>query len=292
MGERQIAMYIHPHRSDALASAQTITDRLLAQGVDVFLLGEAPRDLKGATSVVTLNEVPNPELVVVLGGDGTILKAAFEAQNRSTPVLGINLGHVGFLAEAERADVATVADAIVAHQYTVEERLALSVEVIDEDGNITGNGWGLNEIAVEKSGSPMVDLLVEVDGLPVSRWGCDGLLIASPTGSTAYAFSAGGPIIWPEVQAMTVLPIAAHALFARPLVVSPDSLVTATLQTGSAVVVADGARQTPMSLRSRIEVRRSSEPVRLARFIQAPFTNRLVAKFRLPIDGWRGSDEQ
>ena len=230
------------------------------------------------------------ELVVVLGGDGTILRGAERARHGDVPLLGVNLGHVGFLAEAEREAVDDVVRAIVERQWHVEERTALDVAVL-VGGRIVHRTWALNEVSLEKAARErMVDVLVGIDGRPLSRWGCDGVVCATPTGSTAYAFSAGGPVVWPEVEALLVVPISAHALFARPLVVSPHSVIALELpdESSAAVMWADGRRAIDLPPRARVEVRRSTQPVRLARLSQAPFTDRLVAKFSLPVDGWRG----
>lgn len=229
------------------------------------------------------------ELVVVLGGDGTILRGAERARASGAPILGVNLGHVGFLAEAEPEDVQAVVDAIVDRRWHVEERMALDV-LIESPGAVAAQTWALNEISLEKQARErMIEVVVDVDGRPLSRWGCDGVVAATPTGSTAYAFSAGGPVVWPEVAALLLVPLSAHALFARPLVVGPGSVIGLELAGWSnAVLAADGRRLVDLVGGTRLQVRRSPDPVRLARLVEAPFTNRLVAKFDLPVDGWRG----
>jgi NAD+ kinase len=203
----------------------------------------------------------------------------------------VNLGHVGFLAEAEQEDVAAVVNHTVERAYDVEQRMTLDVMVL-RDGDELGRGWAVNEASIEKgSRQRMIELVVEVDGRPLSRWGCDGVVCATPTGSTAYAFSAGGPVVWPEVQALLLVPLSAHALFARPLVVAPTSVLAAeVVGTTPGVLWCDGRRPVELRTGDRIEVRRSSEPVRLARLVQAPFTDRLVRKFDLPVSGWRGRE--
>jgi NAD+ kinase len=205
--------------------------------------------------------------------------------------MGVNLGHVGFLAEAEVDDKNSVVACIVDRSWTVEERTTLEV-VVRVDGVETERNWALNEASVEKaSRERMVEVVVEVDGRPLSRWGCDGVVAATPTGSTAYAFSAGGPVVWPEVEAMLVVPISAHALFARPLVVAPSSLIAVEVlgsNQAGAVMWCDGRRSVELAVGSRVEVTRSAQPVRFARLHSAPFTDRLVAKFELPVDGWGG----
>jgi NAD+ kinase len=141
----------------------------------------------------------------------------------------------------------------------------------------------------------MLEVIVEVDGRPLSRLGCDGVVCATPTGSTAYNFSAGGPIVWPRVNALLMVPISAHALFARPLVVAPDSVLAVEVlaQTeGAGVLWCDGRRTVDLPPGARIEVRRGRHPVHLVRLHQAPFTDRLVAKFDLTVEGWRGTSER
>jgi NAD+ kinase len=228
---------------------------------------------------------------VVIGGDGTILRGAELARPNGTPLLGVNLGHVGFLAEAEQDDIDVTVDRLVAREYTVEQRLTLDVSVLS-DGQVRATGWALNEASVEKAARErMLELVVEVDGRPLSRWGGDGVVCATPTGSTAYAFSAGGPVVWPQVEALVLVPISAHALFARPVVVAPTSTLAVEVQpetAGSAVLWCDGRRTVDLPPGARVEVSRGAQPVLLARLHSAPFADRLVAKFGLPVHGWRG----
>ena len=274
---RQIALIVHPNRTSAIDVVAQVTQALNAGGIDVTLINADGASM-GSDKY---------ELVVVLGGDGTILRAAERARGRRVPILGVNLGHVGFLAEAEHSELNEVVTAIAARDYLVEERMTIDVAIYQGEREIT-KGWALNEVSIEKLGSRMIEVLVAVDGRPLSRWWCDGVLGATPTGSTAYAFSAGGPIVWPEVEALLVLPIAAHALFARPLVTSPKSIVTIDVLSGDAQIVSDGLRIIACPVGSRVEIRRGQEPIQLARLAAAPFTDRLVAKFRLPVEGWRG----
>jgi NAD+ kinase len=235
------------------------------------------------------------ELTVVIGGDGTILRAAELTRESGTPLLGVNLGHVGFLAEAEHDDIEFTIDAVVNRRYTPEERLTIDVSVY-QDKELVASTWALNEASVEKAARErMLEVVVEVDGRPLSRWGCDGVVCATPTGSTAYNFSAGGPIVWPGVEALLMVPISAHALFARPMVVAPTSVLAVEViarTDGAGVLWCDGRRTVELPPGARIEVRRGSAPVRLARLHEAPFTDRLVAKFDLPVTGWRGAAER
>jgi NAD+ kinase len=252
------------------------------------------------------------ELVIVLGGDGSLLRAAEIARPAGAPLIGVNLGHIGFLAEAEAEGLAETVDRLVERKYRVEERMTIDV-IARQNGTEIASTWALNEATVEKSARErMIELIIEVDGRPLSRWGCDGVVCATPTGSTAYAFSAGGPVVWPEVEALLMVPISAHALFARPMVVSPKSVLAVELvyehvggqdeggrpasETSGAVMWCDGRRRFDLPPGARVEVRRGSLPVLLARVNGpglgtddgGPFTDRLVAKFGLPVEGWRG----
>lgn len=291
---RSVLLVLNPSSEHAIASARSVIDDLSAAGVTVRLTSEdAPSlgALPSGVEVVASDEsaADGVDVVVVLGGDGTVLRAAERARASDAPLLGVNLGHVGFLAEAESDDIHAVVDAIVHQRWVVEERLALAVTMVRE-GVVLQRSWALNEVAIEKlARQRMVDVVVEVDGRPLSRWGCDGVVCATPTGSTAYAFSAGGPVVWPEVSAMLVVPLSAHALFARPLVVAPTSVVAFELGDNSeALVSEDGRRTVEVSSGTRIEVRQDARPIRFARISTAPFTDRLVAKFDLPVEGWRG----
>jgi NAD+ kinase len=234
------------------------------------------------------------ELVMVLGGDGTILKAAEVVRETATPLMGINLGHVGFLAESEREGLSNAVARVVDKDYLVKERLTLDVRVLVQ-GKEVYRTWALNEATVEKSAAErMLEVIVEIDRKPLSSFGCDGIIMATPTGSTAYAFSAGGPVVWPSVDAMLMVPLSAHALFSRPMVISPRSLLAVEVleqSTGTGVLWCDGRRTHDLPVGARVEVCKSEKSVRLARLRQGPFTDRLVRKFALPVNGWRGLED-
>ncbi|MEY4425594.1 MAG: hypothetical protein RJB56_1221, partial [Actinomycetota bacterium] len=234
------------------------------------------------------------ELAMVLGGDGTILKAAEIVREFEIPLMGINLGHVGFLAESERDGLNDAVQRIVERDYIVKERMALDVAVIVE-GREVFHTWALNEATIEKSARErMLEVVVEVEEHPLSSFGCDGIVMATPTGSTAYAFSAGGPVVWPSVEALLLVPLSAHALFARPLVVKPEAMMAVEVlkrSSGYGVLWCDGRRTWDLPPGARVEVRKSDKPVLLARLRQSTFTDRLVRKFSLPVAGWRGPDD-
>jgi NAD+ kinase len=298
---RRILLVTHPRRSEALFVAKAVVERLTAMGIEVSVQADEARalDLKETARVhvptqesITDGAAEDCDLVVVLGGDGTILRGAEFARRLDVPLLGVNLGHVGFLAEAEREDLDATVEHIAARAYTVDERMTLHVDV-RHDGELVASSWALNEVSVEKAARErMLEVLVEVDRRPLSSWGCDGVIMSTPTGSTAYAFSAGGPVAWPQVEAILLVPVSAHALFARPLVLGPDSLVAIEIKAaseGTGIMWCDGRRHVDLPPGARIEVRRGLRPVRLARLNDAPFTDRLVAKFNLAVEGWRGS---
>lgn len=273
-----VLVITHGGRPEAVGAAQEVADALRAAGMDA--LTEADE--------VDLDDLA---LVMVLGGDGTILRAAEITRGSGVPLLGFNLGHVGFLAEAEREDIDDAVRRIAAGEYDVEERGTIEVRVL-RPGDHVEHGWALNDATIEKvDPSRMVEVVVEVDGRPLSSFGCDGVVMATATGSTAHAFSAGGPVVWPDVDATLLVPVSAHALFARPLVVGPSSVLAVEVLTRSvsaAVLSCDGRRTTQLPVGTRVEVRRSPIPVRLARLSHAPFTDRLVSRFDLPVSGWRG----
>ncbi|MFT8638166.1 MAG: NAD kinase [Pseudoclavibacter sp.] len=299
MSLRRILLVIHP-RSEVAEHATRVTCGLLQEaGVQPVFVEEGLDHLRDSGFVpegagvlgidCTLEDL---ELVMVLGGDGTILNAAEIVRPRSVPILGVNLGHVGFLAEAERDDLLLTVQRVVAGEYTVEERLALEIE-ISHGGRVVGQDWALNDATVEKSrGDKMINVVCAIGGTALSRYACDGIVMSTPTGSTAYNFSAGGPVVWPDVEALLFVPLNAHALFSRPLVISPDSDIAIQVSADSegADVWCDGRRLTHVPAGARIVGRRSRRPVRLARLNQATFVSRLVHKFDLPTNGWRDHD--
>ena len=292
---QRVLLVINPGKEEVRRLAVEVASAFASRGIAVSMaeddLERWDDSARPDVDIVSSDERASDgcDVVVVLGGDGTILRGAERARASSAPVIGVNLGHVGFLAEAESEDIADVVEAVATRNWHVEERLALDIRVT-QSGAETAMTWALNEVSLEKiARQRMIDVVVEVDARPLSRWGCDGVVAATPTGSTAYAFSAGGPVVWPEVSALLVVPLSAHALFSRPLVISPSSVVAFELQPGSdAVLCADGRRSIGVTGGARIEVRASSQPVRLGRILEGPFTDRLVAKFALPVQGWRG----
>ncbi|MFM6968119.1 MAG: NAD kinase [Microbacteriaceae bacterium] len=294
---RSFLIIAHSGRPASLDAAVIVAQQLVAAGAEAVCL-DSQFPALAATGDVTFRQlgkdvsVADIELVVCLGGDGTILKAAEIMREGSAPLLGVNMGHVGFLAELEVEDLETVVTRVIAKDYAVDERLTLDVTV-ELDGKTVFETWALNEASVEKlSRERMIEVVIAVDDRPISTFGCDGVLLSTPTGSTAYSFSAGGPVVWPTVEALIMVPLSAHALFARPLVTTPDSTLTVDLldrNGASGVLWCDGRRTHTLAPGSRIVARRSATPVRLAHTQSGPFSQRLVQKFSLPTEGWRGN---
>ena len=305
MTERTILLVVHTGREEVNEVARRVEKVLSDHGIGLRALSAeavdrgpvhlAPDDMRALgveIDVVDADEraAEGCELVLVLGGDGTFLRAAELARNAEIPVLGVNLGKIGFLAEAEAESIDSVLDHIVRRDYRVEERMTLEVAV-RAGGRLLDRGWALNEASLEKGPRlGVLGVVLEVDGRPVSSFGCDGVLVSTPTGSTAYAFSAGGPVLWPDLEAIIVVPNNAHALFARPMVTSPDALIAIEIEaTGEdALVFCDGRREMVVPAGGRLEVTRCATPLKWVRLDSAPFTDRLVRKFRLPVTGWRG----
>jgi NAD+ kinase len=279
-GITSVLLVTHPTRSEALSTALELTKLLSAKKIAVHTTIQS-------AGAVEYKEGVEIDLAVVLGGDGTMLRAAQICRGKNVPILGINLGHVGFLAEIERPSLSEIAAAIADGSFSIEERMTLSYE-LHRNGKMIDSGWALNEVLVERNDHQMIDLFVQIDHRPLSRWWCDSVICATPTGSTAYAYSAGGPVVWPEVDALVLLPLAAHALFTRPMVVSPNSEIAMDLESDSADLNADGMRRIKLQKNDRIVLTSDKEDVLLAHIKSATFTDRLVAKFRLPVEGWRG----
>lgn len=300
MNERRILVVAHAKRPDTVTAALRVIDALREAGA-IPVLPAPDRDELAAVDprfaeLSMLGEgvaADDLELAIVLGGDGTILRAAELVRESGAPVLGINMGHVGFLAEIDREDMDAAVRRVIDRDYEVEERLALSVRVKDVAGHVVYETWALNEATVEKaSRERMIEVVIEIDGRPLSSFGCDGMVVSTPTGSTAYNFSAGGPVIWPTVEAIALVPLSAHALFAKPLVVGPEASVAIEMMErtdGAGILWCDGRRSHELPPGARVIVRRSSRPVRLARLHPTAFTDRLVRKFQLPVAGWRGA---
>ena len=281
---RNLLIVCNPTRVQAVEAAIKLSADLRAAGFNLFTISDI--DVDGVTKS-SITDLPELEVALVLGGDGTILRAAEVTRMHQIPLLGVNLGHVGFLAEVEKVSLETVVDSVVHKKYVIDPRMTLKYSVVRKGAEVA-HGWALNEVTVEREQATMVEIFLEIDERPVSRWGCDGLICSTPTGSTAYAFSAGGPIVWPEVDALVVLPISAHALFSRPLVISTQSQIVVRIESKQALLSADSLRNFQLLEGDRVHITKDAGVVRLAHLSKTLFSDRLVAKFKLPIQGWRG----
>ena len=268
--KRKVLLVVHPTRDDARIYGDELSSLLAQEGFDV-----AQDSADGA------------EIAVVLGGDGTILRAAQLCRGIDIPILGVNLGSVGFMAEIHKPSTKELVASIAKKAYKSEPRLVVHYS-IQRKGEEVSEGWALNEVVIEGMPGAMIQLFVQIDSRPLSRWGCDGVICATPTGSTAYAFSVGGPVVWPEVPALVLLPIAAHALFSRPIVISQDAEIAIDVESDHAHLFADGFRRTDLKVGDRVVITKDSHTVSLAHADDSQFTDRLVAKFKLPVEGWRG----
>ncbi|SDE04607.1 NAD kinase [Glycomyces harbinensis] len=295
MGSQQkpgrVLVVTHPLREDVAELAEKLAAALRGAGVAVRILTGETRSLLRPDALVIVDEATSAtaDLILALGGDGTVLRSAKIASEADIPLLGVNFGKVGFLAEAETGELETVVSRLLDGEYTVEERTALSVEATGIDGE-TRSSWAFNDIAVEKAEpARMLELFIEIDGTRISRYGCDGVVVATPTGSTAHAMSAGGPVVWPDVDALVVVPMNAHALFAKPMVVHSSSEIRIGVESvgTEGALIADGKELTRLTAGGTVTIRRSERPVKLVRMSDQPFASRLVSKLSLPVDGWR-----
>ena len=279
---KNVLIVLNPARPAAIAFGRELVANFDRSGFSIqcnhsdILIGTKP-----------VADIANLEAVIVLGGDGTILRAAEIIRGHQVPIIGINLGHVGFLAEITQPTTDEIVSAVAEQKIHREPRLVLKYVVLRNGEEVT-NSWALNEVTVERNDTQMLELFVQIDQRPLSKWGCDGVICATPTGSTAYAFSAGGPVVWPDVDAFLLLPLAAHALFSRPMVVSPESEIVIEVVSQAAQISADGLRQIPLEIGDRVLLIRDSDAIQLAYVNHGNFTDRLVAKFKLPVEGWRG----
>ena len=307
---RRFLLYVYTGRRAALIATMRVLKEIATHGGRAVLVQEQVQEIRdlpeqdvppglidmlSSGRVDVLDAVSAGEIVelcIVLGGDGTILRALEAVRDADVPVHGVNLGHVGFLAESEVEDLGTTVRRLIDGDYEIENRSALDIAVLDAEDEPVAVHWALNEASLEKSDrQKMITVVIEIDDRPVSSFGCDGVLLSTSTGSTAYSFSAGGPVVWPEVDALLVTPLAAHALFARPLVLGRSSraAVEMTLENReNGVLTLDGRRTEEITAGMRIEARVSPRPVRLARLAPTAFSDRLVEKFQLPVVGWRG----
>ena len=219
----------------------------------------------------------SPDLVLAVGGDGTVLTAARRALSHDVPILGFNLGTMGFLAEAEPDEMVEVVDRLLTGDYELEERMTVTATVNGESAT------GVNDVVVEKVDSQrLIHLEVSVDGAYFLTYRADGLIVATPTGSTAYSFSAGGPLVDPVLSALLLTPVAAHSLFDRTLVLPATARLS--IEVGRDRLVKVNVDKTDMGHLGEgqtVEIEQGERPVRFVRFRSRPFSRLIKDKFGL-----------
>jgi len=270
----RVALVVHPDRPRATEVAAEAEAIVLAAGhAAVVVTADGPD-----------GPAPAADLVVSLGGDGTFLRAARLAREHDAPIVGVNVGRLGFLAEVDPSDLARDLGAILAGGGTVEPRPTLEATALDAAGTVISRAWALNEVAVEKvARERLVRLEVSIAGTPFASLAADALIVATATGSTAYALSAGGPIVAPTLDATLVVPVAPHSLFDRTVVARPEDVVRVDLprdQDGG-LVSADGTDAIHLPPGGAVEIRGGGRPVRMLRIGPADFFGRVRRTFRL-----------
>lgn len=281
----KVGLVVHSGREDSVAAAGQAAGLLRQHGVDVRTVHDGtPPDRLPDPVVAPDGFADGLDLTISLGGDGTLLRAAHLVRERDVPVLGINLGRLGFLAEVEREQLDGLVQAIVDGDYVTEDRPTLDVQVLAPDGERLMDGWALNEVSIEKTARQRVLLMdMHVGGSLFARVPADAMVVATPTGSTAYAFSAGGPIVSPKVRATLVTPVAPHSVFGRTLVVGADEVVRVEVleDQAPAIVSCDGRPPVTVPPDGAVEVVGGGRPVRLARVEPHDFYRLVRTKFGL-----------
>lgn len=293
----KVGLVVHAGRDASLAAAGEAARLLRGHGVEVAVTGGMPDvedpDADAATDqrlasiaprVDGEDFAPGLDLALSFGGDGTFLRAAHQCRDAGVPVLGVNLGRLGFLAEVEVDDLGPAIRAVARGEYSLEERSTLEVEAFDAGGGLVHRDWALNEVSVEKTARQRLLLMdVHVDGTLFAKVPADALVIATPTGSTAYALSAGGPIVSPGVAATLVVPVAPHSLFDRTLVAGPHEEIRVELveDQAPALVSCDGRPPAVIAAGGSVTAQGGATPVLLARVGLLDFSTLVRRKFGL-----------
>lgn len=284
---RRAGLVVHTGRPRAIEAAVEAAGLFAARDVEVVLLD---RDLAYlplddlTTTVDREGFVDDTDVVLSFGGDGTFLRAAHRCRDAGVPVLGINLGRIGFLAEVELPALTEAVDALVAGTFHVEDRSTVEARVHDVDGREVGGAWALNDVSIEKTARQRLMLMeLRVAGETFAEVPADAMVLATPTGSTAYSLSAGGPILSPAVDALVVTPVAPHSLFDRTIVTAPDEEVVVRILPGQApaVLSVDGREPIHVPAGGEVRARGGTRPVRLVRVDPPHFYELVRRKFSL-----------
>lgn len=280
---KRVGLVMHATRPDAVEVGEQLVRLLLDRGVEVHA---SPADAARLASpdVVAAQTFPEgADLVFSLGGDGTLLRAVHLVHPHGIPLLGVNLGRLGFLSEVERAEVGPSLARVLEDGFTVEERTMLQAEIHEPDA--VNEVFALNDIIIGKIEiGRAITLEVAIDGEPFIAWSADGVIVSTATGSTAYSLSAGGPIVSPRLNVMLLTPVAPHGLFDRTVVIPPDEeiLIRVVPDPDAAVLSADGGPGLPLSSGASVRVRAGGR-LRLAKVEPTPFWALVREKFRLPL---------
>lgn len=282
-GEEMKTIGIIPNREKDVnfQYTRTLIDNIHRHGGKVILPADVAAELKTDDAVLQGKSDIDADACICLGGDGTFLKMARDLHRKSIPMMGINLGNLGFLTEIDRNEIENAVNSIFEGNYTIEERMMLEVGIIT-DGKLTATDTALNDIVISRGAiSRILHLKTYVDGVFVDSFPGDGIIISSPTGSTAYSLSAGGPIVEPDMQLMVVTPICPHILYSRSFVTSADKVVRVDVDEGfchEAMVTVDGQKGYGIRGTDAIEVRKSAHSVRIIRMNSRNFFNILRTK--------------
>jgi NAD+ kinase len=283
---RRVGVVLHAGKPEAAATGRWLAETLLGKGIEVVAL---PLDAEriGTTAARAVDVLPDDlDLVFVFGGDGTLLRAAELVRGTKTPLLGVNFGHLGFLSALERGDLEGGLQRLLDDGFDVEERMLLDA-TIDRGGGSTEAVRAMNDIVVEKvAAGRAIRMAVSIGGEPLMSWAADGIIVATATGSTAYSFSAGGPVVSPRLDCLVLTPVAPHGLFNRALVVPPDEEIVVELlpEADASALSADGGPARPLEPGARVTVRAAPDRIRLAKVKPSPFWRLLREKFRLSSD--------
>lgn len=265
---------MNPSKPKAHQVAKQLLDLLEAKGVTVYVEPEIANKLNRAEIQLDKTEFPQfVNLVFVIGGDGTLLGAARQFSPYDLPILGINVGYLGFLSEAEPENLSNAVDRLINGDYYIEKRLMLDAEVIRK-GQLIEQGTALNDIGIAKgSFSRMIDCTVYMDGMYVGSYSGDGVILSTPTGSTAYSLSCGGPIVSPDIQTILLTPICPHTLTSRPMVLPAESVLTVKISahhTEMAVTI-DGQMGYCLESEDIVRVKRSAHNTLLVKWRERSF---------------------
>ena len=284
---KRAGVFLHGDRAEAETMGRWLATTLAERGIEVCAL--APDAARLGHPVRPIDDAgfgSDLDLVFVLGGDGTLLRAAAMTVPTGAPLLAVNLGRLGFLAELERGELEAALDRVCHEGFDVEERMTIEGEV-SHAGETIDRFLAINDIIVSKvAPGRLIKLGLAIGDEAFTTVAADGLIVATPTGSTAYSFSAHGPIVSPQLDCIVVTPVAPHTLFDRSMVVSPDELVTITvLPDPDAVSLSvDGLKAVELTTGALIRVRAGARRLRLAKVEGAPFWRLVREKFRLPDD--------